>query len=242
MLKGFLLLLPVVGLLIGCTSTVATLPVVAEPRAAVKNLKPRPVVNEEKIAALLALAKAAFERDNLMRPKADNAYDWYRQVLAIDGANKSAHQGLRAVGARYLQLAEQAFQQHRRQRAEGLLVRGLAVSVTPSQAEALRQRYPYRPPAANEYLLPKNGLVKKTDDLFEMLSELAIRAKELPSRLLIVARNDAEGRWIYKQMRDSVDGYRLRGNISIGQRPKIILIDQSEQRPSPLTTATDEES
>lgn len=242
MLKHFLLLLPVAGLLVGCGATVATLPEVAEPQAVAIDVKPQPAINEEKIAALLALAKAAFDRDSLMRPKADNAYDWYRQVLAIDGANEAAHQGLRAMGKRYLQLAEHAFQQNRRQRAEHLLARGLEISVIPSQAEALRQRYPYRPPAANEYLLPKSALVKKTDALFEMLSELAKRAKELPSRLLIVARNDAEGRWIYKQMRSSVDGYRLRGNISIGQRPKIILIDQPKQSVMPTPSAADEDS
>ena len=45
------------------------------------------------------------------------------------------------------------------------------------------------------------------------------------SRFVIVARNDAEGRWIYKSMQQAIEGYRLRGNIKMGKRPKVTLID-----------------
>lgn len=48
------------------------------------------------------------------------------------------------------------------------------------------------------------------------------------SRFQIIARNDAEGRWIYQTMRDAVTEYRLRANLERGDKPRIILLDLPE--------------
>lgn len=167
----------------------------------------------------------ALASERLMRPKNDNAYDWFNQVLWLDGSNAEAHRGMREIGKTYVRLAELAYQAGGRARAELLLERAQWVSVSPAQVVSIKKRHPEPVPADNEFRLPLSDLSHKNQQMVEWLGRLAEQAKQLPSRLLIVARTDSEGRWIYKQMRESVEGYRLRGNIQVGQIPKVVLID-----------------
>ncbi len=179
---------------------------------------------QQHIADLLFKAQQALKQDRLKRPTDDNAYFWLQQVLALDELNPEAHSGMRAITQRYFELAEQAFKQGRRNYAELLLSRAMSVSATPNQVDQIRQKYP-EDVAANIYPLSTSALVEKGETITKQLADIAALAVQKESRLLIVARNDAEGRWIYKQMRASVDGYRLRGNIEIGANARIVLID-----------------
>ena len=79
--------------------------------------------------------------------------------------------------------------------------------------------------AANEFALDRLQLSTRDPALVKRLAEVAQQAKQLQSRLVIVARNDNEGRWGYQQMRQAVSGYRVRGNIKLGSVPHIVLID-----------------
>ena len=180
---------------------------------------------QQQIKNYLFNAYQAMDAGRLMRPKSDNAYDWFNQVLWLDSSNALAHKGMREIGKTYLRLAEQAYEAEDRSRAELMLERALWVSATPADVKAMKARYPEPLAAENEFNLSKSDLSQKNQQLLHQLSILAEQAKAIPSRLLIVARSDKEGRWIYKQMRDSVDGYRLRGNIKVGRNPKIVLID-----------------
>lgn len=180
---------------------------------------------QRQIKYYLFNAYQALENGRLMRPKNDNAYDWFSQALWLDSRNAEAHRGMREIGKTYLQLAEEAYRSEDRSRAELMLERALWVSAAPADVQAIKARYPKPVMADNEFKLSKSDLSQKSQQLLDQLSELAEQAKTLPSRLLIVARSDKEGRWIYKQMRNSVEGYRLRGNIKVGQTPKIVLID-----------------
>lgn len=77
----------------------------------------------------------------------------------------------------------------------------------------------------HRYFLDRRDLAAKNLDIKSMLGNIAQHAKEQQSRLLIVARNDAEGRWIYQQMREAVKGFRLRGNIEYDAKPSVVLLD-----------------
>ncbi|ARN73541.1 hypothetical protein BST96_05045 [Oceanicoccus sagamiensis] len=176
------------------------------------------------LRVLLANAQKALAADRLMVPVTDNAYSWYRDVLAIDELNPEAHWGMKQITARYLQLAEQAFTSGRVDEAERMLQGAEKISATPQQIAALRERYRQQR-SDNEVYLPVAALSQRGEAIQQRLSELAEQAKQSRSRLLIVARNDAEGRWIYQQMRNAVDGYRLRGNIEVGRVPRIAFID-----------------
>jgi hypothetical protein len=52
---------------------------------------------------------------------------------------------------------------------------------------------------------------------------VAQRVRESDETVLILARTDAEGRWIYKVMRESVGEYRIRGDIRITREPALVL-------------------
>jgi hypothetical protein len=194
---------------------------------AVRLIDQKPPVNEARrhhLRQLLANAQQALAEDHLMYPETDNAYQWYRRVLALDERNAEAHWGMQQITARYLQLAEQAFVSMHYEKAELMLQRAQQIAATPAQAEALRQRYQQQP-AANAVLLSESELSSRSTKLQSELVTLAVQAQAENSRLLIVARSDSEGRWIYQQMSSAVAGYRLRGNIEIGHLPRVVLID-----------------
>lgn len=208
-----------------CVQTSEPLPVATPPAV--------PVADQEKLKAqwitrLLVSAQNALNADHLMTPKSDNAYGYYQQVLRMDGKNAEAHWGMHQITSRYMELAEQAFKVGSRDKAMLLLDRALSVAAMPADAERLKAKYPSRPSANNEFSLSVNDLSARNEKAKAYLAELAEKAKLKQSRIVIVARTDAEGRWIYQQMRTAVNGYRLRGNIEIGVAPKIVLIDWAD--------------
>ncbi|MBC8187753.1 MAG: serine/threonine protein kinase, partial [Proteobacteria bacterium] len=80
--------------------------------AEVKPEKPRPrkltASDLNKISGKLINARLALADNRLMSPANDNAYDRYRQVLALDPGNTKAKDGLRAIADRYLRLTDSA--------------------------------------------------------------------------------------------------------------------------------------
>ena len=179
---------------------------------------------QQKIRQMLANAQQALADDHLMVPIEDSAYSWYRQVLELEYDTAEAHWGMRQITKRYLQLAEQAYQARRLDQAEQMLQRAERVAASPKQTAAIRDRYK-QVKKDNEVLLPVAPLSARDPKVQQQLAEVAMEAKEKQSRLIIVARNDAEGRWIYQQMRAAVEGYRLRGNIELGRVPRVVFLD-----------------
>lgn len=76
-----------------------------------------------------------------------------------------------------------------------------------------------------EYRLDAAALTARNRPMTQALQQLAREVKQRDSRFEIVARSDAEGRWIYQTMRDGVSEYRLRANLKRGQSPRILLLD-----------------
>lgn len=208
-------------LLTGCSMTAPPAPITPE----LTEQDRQALRRQEIIRSFIEKGREALAARRLMVPKHDSAFMWFKQALDIDEQAPEAHRGMRDITATYMVLAEEAFRLGQRERAELMLSRALLISATPASVKALRDRYPEAPPAANEFRLHSKDIRARNKRAIEYLAVIAQKAFEANSRLLIVARNDAEGRWLYKQMRQAVDGYRLRGNIQIGSRPKIILID-----------------
>ena len=111
---------------------------------------------------LLANAQLAFSKDNWMSPVSESAYYWYQRVLAIDELNAEAHWGMQQITARYLQLADQAFDSGRLDEAERMLQGAGRVSATPDRLEELRQRYQIEA-AENEFYLPQSDLLARNE-------------------------------------------------------------------------------
>ena len=59
--------------------------------------------------------------------------------------------------------------------------------------------------------------------MVQMLAGIAQRIRQHQMRVIIVARDDSEGRWIYGQLRQAVPGYRVRGDIKLGNPPRLLL-------------------
>ena len=73
------------------------------------------------------------------------------------------------------------------------------------------------------YALDPEGLRSQSLEMMTRLGEIAQQIMRDEATFIINARSDEEGRWIYKIMRESVGGYRLRGNIDISGTPNILV-------------------
>lgn len=185
----------------------------------------QPEQSKSNIKAWLLAADNALKQNYLLTPKGYSAYDYYQQVLAVDGSHPGAHWGMREIGRQYLRLAEEALIEDDRPQALQLMAKALSVSASMESVAALKAKYPVKPDAGNVFAINARDLAQQNEAVKQQLAKLAITAQSMPSRLLIIARSDNEGRWMYKIMREAVSGYRLRGNIALGNDPKIVLID-----------------
>lgn len=208
------------------------------------------VVNEEiveqpvwqfDVGQLLYEADSALAADRLTTPIEDNAFDRYHAVLLIEPGNKLAENGLEEIFQRYVRMTEEAIRVGEYGKARALVERARSVN---SQSEVVdllvkdlnqrqRQRARTQPqiviePNQKEIPLDVDGLNSRDESMVEQLQGLAVQVQEADETLLIVARSDSEGRWIYQKMADGVPGYRLRGDIRLGREPKLLLLPPIE--------------
>ncbi|BFM14154.1 hypothetical protein R50073_03370 [Maricurvus nonylphenolicus] len=214
-------------LLLGCVSEPAK-----PTRQPVTVVDPE-VSRQAAIDNLLRRAEQALQADRLASPAHDNAADRYRAVLKLDPQNAQAKTGLQLVVMRYVDLGRNALAKSRIEQADYFLARARGVGGVPAnnslltdlQRNIVTAKVAKAAEAADQkrFELDEDLLTRKAPELEVMLSDIAQRVRETDESLLIVARTDAEGRWLYQQMRRAVPGYRLRGNIKIGKRPHISL-------------------
>lgn len=177
------------------------------------------------LADILYEARMAYEDNRLMTPAGDNALDRYRQVLQLDPGNAVALEGIEAIVLRYVDLADAAMRQGQYDQAETLL--GRAASLNPGRAELLAARDRLtvaRQTKVQRFDLDPKELDGQSLEVMVQLAEIAQQIQRNESTFLINARTDAEGRWVYKVMREAVGGYRLRGNIDISSTPGILVM------------------
>ncbi|WP_347332404.1 hypothetical protein [Marinimicrobium locisalis] len=227
----------VTGLLVsGCATEPATTSPEESPSATAEAPAPKPKpaqTRAEKIERWLNQADNALAHDRLLSPLGDNAHDRYRAVLLYDPDNTRARSGLQAIALRYLDLARSAAARSALTQARGYLE--LADTVDPGNplVKEMRQNLrAQRERMANAEALSEEGktisvnpelLRQRADPLVEKLHALARRVRESGEFVLIISRTDAEGRWIYQQMREGASGQVLRGDIKIGSPPRIEL-------------------
>jgi hypothetical protein len=176
------------------------------------------------LADILYAARTAYEDNRLMSPANDNAYDRFIEVLQLDPGNEVAMQGIRDIVKRYIELADAATGLGKFSEASSLL--GRAESLDPAHAELAGARARLETAQRNKidtYALDPEGLSSQSLEMMTRLGEIAQQIMRNEATFLINARNDEEGRWIYKIMRESVGGYRLRGNIDVSGTPNILV-------------------
>jgi hypothetical protein len=187
------------------------------------------------IRSLLAEAEAALQQGRLTLPLHDNAYDRFRAVQMLDPGNAAANGGLQAILLVYVDRVQQALATQRLQAAATELRRAREYFPEAEQLDALAKALSQRsraleaaaapPPSVpgERISLPAQSLSDKSEEIQNLLIEVAQRVRESDETVLILARTDAEGRWIYKVMRESVGEYRIRGDIRITREPALVL-------------------
>lgn len=193
------------------------------------------------IDQLLAEADAALAGDRLTTPIEDNAFDRYNAVLILQPDNQEAINGLQEIFDRYVLLAKDAMRSVEYGKARALIERARAVNSQAPTIDALLQELAQKQkelarsqpqiavdPEQKEIELSLENLNRRDGTIVGQLQQLAELVRDSDETLLIVARNDAEGRWIYQQMAESVPGYRIRGDIRLGLTPKVLLLPPIE--------------
>lgn len=168
------------------------------------------------IADLLFSGLQALDDDRLLTPRSDNAYDYFRQVLRMQPDNEIARDGVRSIVERYLELALEAANRGNFTNAERLLGRAEIIDNShPGIAPARAALAAERDSGDLFFPLEERALRRQGDAIRATLAEIAARAREHDAFVLITAPDDELARWIYATMRESLTGYRLRGNIEI---------------------------
>ncbi len=168
------------------------------------------------IAELLFAALQALDDDRLLTPQFDNAYDYFHQVLQLQPDNEIALEGMQDIVERYLELALDAANRGNFSNAERLLGRaeiidGAHPDIAPARAALAAERN------SGDLFFPfeERALRRRDDAVRAALADIAAQAREHDAFVLITAPDDELARWIYSTMRESVAGYRLRGNIEL---------------------------
>jgi hypothetical protein len=208
---------------------VYTAPAAAKP-AATQSLSSR----EKMLARMLAEADYALSQDRLLTPIEDNAFDRFHSVLLMDPNNKSAKTGLQTIALRYIEMARNSIARGQYAQAQNHInnARGIdpqSPLLDETTAYLRRERAAQPPvqaykPGPNEHLLNAQELSRKSPVIVAQLAQLAQKAQESGDLVMIYARNDAEGRWIYAQMRDSLEDFLLRGDIKIAPQPRVQFV------------------
>ncbi|ACE85943.1 tetratricopeptide repeat protein [Cellvibrio japonicus] len=193
---------------------------------------------EHAIRMLLLNGEYTLSQDQLLTPANDNAFDYFRAVLKLDPNNQRAKGGIQGIVLRYVDLARQAAARGQYERATTMLNNARIVDpdnlLIKEVSEGLREQIKSAPPPTpyrgnpDEYLLEASLLGKEDPRILARLNEIAQKLKATDGLAMIVARNDVEGRWIYQQLRAAVPGYLVRGDIQIGNPPRVKLVPHAQ--------------
>ncbi|KUJ82752.1 N-acetylglucosaminyltransferase [Microbulbifer flavimaris] len=220
-------------LLAGCVTT----PPLPAPRAvplpeSAKPAGPTPEqIRQRNIAFFLQRAEAAQREGFLTQPAGASAFDYYLRVRQLDPDNSRAATGIQTI---VIELVERAREALRRRsfgevnsylnRADELAPGNPLVTEVRTQLASERSRASSDLPQGENISLPGGSLASRNEAVIALLRETAERIRRENLRVMIVARTDAEGRWIYQQLREAVMGYRVRGDIRLGSPPRLILM------------------
>ncbi len=217
-------------LLTACTTPEEPVVYIPEPVPVIEPV-PEPIIVSDQelrrarlLADILYSAKQAFADNRLQLPANNNAYDRYQEVLQLDPGNTVAFAGIQEIAVRYVGLADAATAVGQYDNAEALLIRAMRINSALPELAAARERLEVaRQNKIEVFTLDPAGLNSQSVEMLSTLAEVAQHIQEIEATFLINARNDEEGRWIYKVMREAVGGYRLRGNIGISGTASILV-------------------
>lgn len=179
----------------------------------------------EEFLALLDAADRALADDRLLTPEEDSAYGYYRQALLIAPNHRLATVGMERIVERYIQLAHLAMERQQWSRARSMLDRAEYVDLDHSGLVSIRGQLELLANAERLVLrLDRAGLRERTTAVASELAEFGRHARSRDARVSIRAGSDADGRWIYQQLRRSPGERPIRGQIEIGLPPQVTVL------------------
>ena len=168
----------------------------------------------------------ALKAGRLLTPIDDCAYDYYREALVVAPDHPAALHGLQRVAERYVGMAEQAAESGQFDTARSMLEHARIVDPRSRQHRRRAKR-------RSNCAAPRNAITSRSTpsnsssrsaELSAQLKTLGAKAKAHDAWVIIRARNDAEGRWIYQQMADAPGDRRIRAELTLGAPPGVDLL------------------
>lgn len=185
-----------------------------------QNPVPEPALIE--IQRLLREAEEALFDDRLTTPVEDNAWYRYLRVLVLEPGNQSAQEGISDIVEKYLAWAIQDIEAGYLRKARNYLSKVRAIDATHPNLPAVEKRLSQRKASSQQIVkLSRFDLDNHTISLANELFLLGTQIQKQNARIIIVARNDAEGRWIYQQLNKADSGPRIRAQIQLDTTPSV---------------------
>ena len=158
----------------------------------------------DRINILLSDAFLAFQDNRLTTPVEENAYLIYMQVLSIDPENNYANLGLTEIVEKYLDWALNAAEQKHYRKALDYLNKARSIDdAHPNINAVYMQIEESKLEKQLEFKLSVSALQNRSDNVAIQLEKIALIVEEHNASVVIAARSDKDGRWIYKQLNDS---------------------------------------
>ena len=187
-------------------------------------IAPRQTQRERLIADTLYEALQALDNDRLLTPLDDNAHGRFKRVLAMDPENEIAIDGLERIVLRYIDLSLEASRRGLFSDSEAMLESAKFVDEDhPALLQAWLSLQSERNSDDLFFNLDNQEFSARSESAVEQLVDIANMAKEHDAFFLITAPNDDLARWMFLEMRNAVEGYRLRGNIELASQTSIRL-------------------
>ena len=178
----------------------------------------------ERIAALLDEAATAFADNRLTTPVEDSAYTIYLQILAIDPMHAGTEQGIADIVERYLEWAISHAAEFNISKAVDYLRRARSVDPEhPNIAAVAAMLEEHRLARTKFHPLETAELRARSGRAIARLRGIGAEIGATGASAIIIARSDAEGRWMYQQLNDMADT-RVRAELRVGERPGVRLI------------------
>ncbi len=201
----------------------------ADPVALHNTAKTAVVPHEQKIAQLLEEAQCAFSRDRLTTPAEDNAYIILLQILALDPANTAAERGISDIVERYLEWSITSANAGELRRAVDFLRKARSVdAVHPNIAAVSALVESATRAETRHFRFGPAELSARTAAVAEQIRQIGSGIDVARTSVVITARSDAEGRWIYQQLNDASDA-RVRAELLFGDEPGIRVVSEAPE-------------
>ena len=183
-----------------------------------------PVTLLNPVDKLLDEAYLAFSENRLTTPLDDNAFYKYLQILSLEPANAKANQGIADIAEKYLEWAINAGLQQRYRKAVNFINKARSVDDTnPNILAVVKQIAALQDSRTTTYHLSTDALDNRLHRLIDKLHEIGVKSDLQQATVVITARDDREGRWIYQQLNDATPN-RIRATFELGQVPKVHLV------------------